>query len=982
MSTMVGLSYYSLQYGSMSPAELVEVSIQKGYDRLVLTDIHNSGAALDVLSEAGQHGLQLVLGMQFTSIDGCWMYTAIAQDLSAWQAVNDHFSSRAKDASLEVDVPQLEGVYWIYPLADLPCKSLRNDEYIGLLPWQCQQWDRLRKIPKDKLLAWNLAVFQHRHDFMLHKILRAISQNCLLTQLEENTFFPEDAYVEEAVVREKQYSRLDQVWERTEELLQHVSYPSVLLSEEKNRQTFTGKAQDDQALLYKLSWEGFRERYPQADRSLEDRFRRELEVINRLGFNTYFLITEDIVRYGFQRGFYHVGRGSGANSMVAYCLKITDVDPVALDLYFERFINEHRSSPPDFDIDFSWDERDQVIDYVFKRYGGEYVALLATYTTYQFKSVFRALGQIIGLNEEEIKQLQMKARDLNAIQGNRLFERIYYWASRLENLPSHMSIHPGGMLITQRPLHRYVATQVLPKGFPVIQLDMYSAEDHGFHKYDILSQRGIGHIKEAVRWVRINQQQKIDVHRVHDFINDPKINAELSQGNTLGCFYVESPAMRSLLKKLHCDSYPGLVAASSIIRPGVSRSGMMQAYLERKHDPSKIHYLHPRLGELLKDTFGVMVYQEDVLKVAHHFAGLDLAEGDVLRRGMSGKSRGKDEILRIREKFFSLCKQKGYSEELSQEVWRQIESFSGYSFCKAHSASFAVESYQSLYLRTYFPLEFMLGVINNFGGFYRSEIYFHEARRLGATLHLPCINHSDWLAMLYGKDLYVGFAWVKGIEKKVIKAVMQERKAGGPYLSLAQFVQRVKIGREQLNLLIRVGAFRFSGKAVKELLWEKNQYIRDEQCVATGYLFTNKEPQSSVLSLDSQSRLEQVYEQMDLLGFSLYSPFELVQPPIPQGIIQKDLVKNLNKWVKIPAYFICIKRSTTHDKKMMGFGCWYDLEGNYFDTVHFPQSWQSYPVDNPGCYFLEGIVGEDYGQYYLDVKRLRRLKYQQDPRFK
>ena len=232
---------------------------------------------------------------------------------------------------------------------------------------------------------------------------------------------------------------------------------------------------------------------------------------------------------------------------------------------------------------------------------------------------------------------------------------------------------------------------------------MYLAEDIGFEKLDILSQRGIGHIKDAAEIIYKNKGVKIDVHEVEKFKKNEKVQQQLKSGDTIGCFYIESPAMRGLLKKLHCQDYLTLVAASSIIRPGVASSGMMKEYISRFHQPNGFKYLHPVMEEQLKETFGVMVYQEDVLKVGHFFGGLDLADADVLRRMMSGKSRNKKHLNEIADKYYAHCKHAGYSDTLAKEVWRQIESFAGYSFSKAHSASYAVESFQSLYLKTFFP---------------------------------------------------------------------------------------------------------------------------------------------------------------------------------------------------------------------------------------------------------------------------------------
>ena len=273
---------------------------------------------------------------------------------------------------------------------------------------------------------------------------------------------------------------------------------------------------------------------------------------------------------------------------------------------------------------------------------------------------------------------------------------VYLYGEYLKDFPSHLSIHAGGVVIAQKPIYSYTATFRPPKGFPTAQFSMIEAEEIGLYKFDILSQRGLGHIREAVDIVKQNRGDDIDIYDIATFKADPCIAEQLERGHTMGCFYVKSPVMRMLLCKLKANDYLGLVAASSIIRPGVAQSGMMRQYILLHRDPSRRKMMHPMMMNIMHETYGVMVYQEDVIKVAHLFAGLDLGEADVLRRGMSRKYRSREEFDRTKDKFFNNCNRKGYSPALSAEIWRQVESFAGYSFAKGHSASFAVESYQSL----------------------------------------------------------------------------------------------------------------------------------------------------------------------------------------------------------------------------------------------------------------------------------------------
>ena len=322
---------------------------------------------------------------------------------------------------------------------------------------------------------------------------------------------------------------------------------------------------------------------------------------------------------------------------------------------------------------------------------------------------------------------------------------------------------------------------------------MIVAEDAGLFKFDILSQRGLGKIKDSLEVIAKNcpDDPAVDIHDFKRFRNDPKLADRLSNADAIGCFYIESPAMRMLMKKLHVDEYLGLVAASSIIRPGVAKSGMMREYILRYRYPERQKDAHPILLDIMPDTYGVMVYQEDVIKVAHYFAKLTLGEADVLRRGMSGKYRSRDEFLKAKGKFFSNCKDQGYPDALSADIWRQIESFAGYAFAKGHSASYAVESYQALFLKTYYPLEYMVAVINNGGGFYRPEIYVHEARMKGAKIEAPCVNHSEVLSVIFGKTIYLGFCMVKDLDTRTVDEILAERTKRGVFLDLDDFINRV-----------------------------------------------------------------------------------------------------------------------------------------------------------------------------------------------
>nr|MBC7613213.1 DNA polymerase III subunit alpha [Pseudopedobacter sp.] len=674
--------------------------------------------------------------------------------------------------------------------------------------------------------------------------------------------------------------------------------------------------------------------------------------------------------------FYYIGRGSGANSIVAYCLKITDVDPIELDLYFERFINVFRKTPPDFDIDFSWQDRDEIIQYIFDRYGLEHTCLQATYTTFQANSTYRELGKVYGLPTSEIEELanRMKMNHIPDKKKEELYFKIYGYAKKLKDFPKNLSIHAGGILISDAPIYRYTATSHPPKGFPICQFDMYNAEDLGLYKFDILSQRGLGHIKDTLAIVKENRGVEIDIHDISKFMKDEKIVKHLEKGNLVGCFYVESPAMRMLLAKLACKDYLTLVAASSIIRPGVAQSGMMREYILRHHRPDKGKGLaHKVLWDLMSDTYGVMVYQEDVIKVAYHFAGLSLGESDVLRRGMSGKYRSREEFQKVKDKFFENCDQIGRERSLTVEVWRQIESFAGYSFAKGHSASFAVESYQSMYLKAYFPLDFMVGVINNFGGFYRTGLYVREAQKCGAQVKAPCLNRSQWLTSIKGDVIFLGFIHVKGLEAKLMESALQERSLSGDFLNMNDFTDRVAVGLEQLIILIRIGAFRFTKKSKQALLWDAHFLMnkKPSQTIQNRLFKVTSATNFKVPDLHYDKRNDML-DELELFEFMLSSPFELMSKQDWKGIKAKEIPSKIGQEIVIVGQLVTTKYAKTKHGDTMFFGTFLDRDGDWIDTVLFPEVATKYSFKGFGCYLIKGKVTEEFNFFTVEVSSMEK----------
>ncbi|WP_294314259.1 DNA polymerase III subunit alpha [uncultured Chryseobacterium sp.] len=971
-------SFHSLRYGTLSVEELVQKAKALEIKTLVLTDINTVTAIYDFKKQCDEAGIKPVAGMEIRK-ENRLLYIAIAREFSGIGEVNRLITAyNCEGAELSETAPSFENVSVIYPLQNMP-KELKENEYIGIREEELNFLVRPElKKHVDRMVILQPVTFSSQKEYNLHMILRAIDRNTLLSMLTEHDICRKSEYFksEREVMEGFQY--YPEIIENTQKLLDACRF-EFDFEKIRNKQHYTKSKASDLKMLTKLAYLGLKKRYGADHSEARQRVERELHVINERNFCSYFLITWDIVRYSNRMGLMHVGRGSGANSIVSYCLGITDICPLELDLYFERFLNLNRNSPPDFDIDWSWQNRDTILEYIFKRYGREYVAFCGTNVQFKYKSIFREVGKVFGLPKEELDSLAndpVEKHDVNSI-----VKHVHRYGALMEKFPNQRSMHACGILISEEPITNFTALEMPPKGFPIAQFDMDTAEDIKLEKLDILSQRGLGTINDTVALIKKTRGIDIDIRDTSISKDERKCNEYLAIGKTIGCFYIESPAMRGLLRRLKCDNYRILVAASSIIRPGVAQSGMMREYIFRHNHPDQFEYFHPVFEKNLKETYGIMVYQEDVIKIAQYFGGVSLADADTLRRAMSGKERSIRKLHEVKANFFEKCKGEGHSEALTAEAFRQIESFAGYSFCKAHSASYAVESYQSLYLKVYYPLEFMVSVINNQGGFYRTEVYIHETKMSGGNIQLPCINSSEVQTTLKGNDIYLGFGLLEGLETKMVHKIAEERERDGDYASLEDFIRRIPAGVETVQTLIFIGAFRFTGKQKNELLLEARMLLANFRPENRGMLLIEEPVQPFRLPELKRERFEDAFDEIEIIGFPVScTPFDLLQTKYRGSVLVKDLPLYHKRQVKMLAYLISRKHVPTK-KGAMYFGTWIDANGEYFDTAHFPDSLKEYDFQGGGCYLLLGTVEIDYHFPTVTVHKMAKMQMIPDPRY-
>lgn len=977
-------SFHSLRYGTLSVTELVRQAEELGIKELVLTDINTVTAIYDFKKACDNHGIKPIAGIEVRKGNKL-LYISIAKEFSGIGEVNKMLTAHNCDGvELSEAAPEFKQVFVIYPLTNIP-ENLKENEFIGIREEELNLLIRSEFKDKiHKMVVLQPITFSTKKEYNLHRILRAIEQNTLLSKLSEEDTCSKSEYFRSEMSLMKSFERYPEIIKNTKKILAECSfeftYKEPRSTENKNRKNYLKTQEKDIELLTKLAYEGLKKRYGSNDEVARKRVEKELKVIGELKFCAYFLITWDIIQYSNRMGFMHVGRGSGANSIVSYCLGITDICPIELDLYFERFLNLNRTSPPDFDIDWSWQNRDTILKYIFDKYGKEHVAFCGTNVEFKYRSIFREVGKAFGLPKEELDILATKS--VNEHHSDKIVKLVYEYGKLLEKYPNQRSMHACGILISEEPITTYTALEMPPKGFPIAQFDMNIAEDIGLEKFDILSQRGLGTINDTVELIKKSKGIDVDIRDTSISKDEAVCNQYLAIGKTIGCFYIESPAMRGLLRRLKCEDYRTLVAASSIIRPGVAQSGMMREYIFRHNHPGQFEYFHPVFEENLKETYGIMVYQEDVIKIAQYFGGLSHADGDILRRAMSGKERSIQKLNEVKANFFKSCiEDQGHSEQMTAEAFRQIQSFAGYSFCKAHSASYAVESYQSLYLKVYYPLEFMVSVINNQGGFYRTEVYIHEAKMSGAIVQNPCVNTSEFQTVLKGKEIYLGFMVLQSLETKVAQMISEERENNGYYKSLEDFIRRIPIGIETIQILIFIGAFRFTGKQKNELLIEARLLLINFKPENRNLMLIEEPVQDYRLPELKRERFEDAFDELEIIGFPVScSPFDLLETKYRGSVFVKDLLKFHKRQVKMLAYLISRKHVPTK-KGSMFFGTWIDVNGDYFDTAHFPDSLKQYDFQGGGCYLLLGTVEVDYHFPTITIHKMAKMPMIPDPRY-
>ncbi|MBI2302604.1 MAG: DNA polymerase III subunit alpha, partial [Armatimonadetes bacterium] len=598
--------------------------------------------------------------------------------------------------------------------------------------------------------------------------------------------------------------------------------------------TFNGCPPDEQAaLLRRLVNDGVRERYPkQLWPEVARRVREELRIITALGLAGYFLLVWDVCRWAREQGIRCAGRGSAAGSVVCYVLRITNVDAYRRDITPARFLNEERrESLPDIDVDFDRAGRDTVIEYLVERYGEDHVAMTGTYMRYHARSAVRDVGRALALPPEDIDALakslphlgtdqidgaEVKYPDVRASRwADARFNRLREILPKLAGFPRHLGTHLGGVILTPEPLSDLVAVQMAGKPFRVIHGDKEDVEDR-LCKFDCLCLPMFSVLEDANRFIRVRDP----AFEIFDQpLDDPATYARLRRSETMGAFEVGSPAQRALHARLGCDRFEPLVAALALIRPGPIKANMVEEYLARRSGATPIEYWLPELQPVLEKTYGVLVFQEQVIEVARLAAGLSAAEADLLRRSIS-HYRSEASMQALGESFCAKAVARGHAPETAEAIFLAVRAFAGYGFCESHAAAFADTAYRSVFLIEHHPAEYFAGLLRNQPmGFYPPHTIVGVAQRRGVMVVGPCINSGPDRTEARDGAIHIGLAQIKRIAPETAERIVAAR----PYTTLGGLLRGAGLHRDQAAALIRSGACDAIAKHRRMLLWQLHE---------------------------------------------------------------------------------------------------------------------------------------------------------------
>jgi DNA polymerase-3 subunit alpha/error-prone DNA polymerase len=985
-------------WGTASVQRICRRARRLGYHRLALTDTDNLYGLWPFLTACRREGLEPIVGAEVTDPQHPLRAICLVADADGYANLCRLLTRRHQEAGFRLASA-------LPPLA----KGLvvLTQDAAQLAAWHHAGVNVAAAMPRNPLSrshplrrqarALGVACVASPGTFFLdpaeletHRLLRAIDRSTSLSRLGPADTAPANAWLDSPAGYARRFAGCPQALADTVQLAEQLSFrgPAFGLV----MPVRDGKAANSADRLRRAAYAGARRRYgDDLSEVVVERLENELNIIAGMNFSDYFLVVREIVG----RSPRTCGRGSGAASLVAYCLQITNVCPVKHNLYFERFLNPGRTDAPDIDVDFAWDERDAILARVLSDHRG-HAAMVANHVCFQPRMAIREAARVAGLTDSETTTVTERLPHFwHRLQGDgdlqgeirrrpqsRHLELDPPWptiltqAGRLLGIPRYLSVHPGGVVITPDPIDTYVPVEKAPKGVPIIQWEKDATEEAGLVKIDLLGNRSLGVIRDAVANIHQNglafEENRWEPE--DDFVTQEAV----AGGHTMGCFYIESPAMRLLQQKAGVGDFEHLVIHSSIIRPAAN--DCIQEYLRRLHG-GDWQPLHPLLADVLDETFGIMVYQEDVSRAAVALAGFSHAEADRLRKVMSKKDR-EYHLRDFARRFEAGARARGVSDEQIAAVWQMIMSFSGYSFCKPHSASYARVSFQAAYLKIHHPAEFIAAVISNGGGFYSTFAYVSEARRMGLRILPPDVRLSQ--AHWTGRDrrVRVGLSALKGLSQTTLERILDQRRQQ-PFQSLNDFCQRVRPDETEARALIHCGALDGfnNGDNRATLLWQLACWQKKRSRRPNLDQLFNAPADNRPPPLPPENSRQRLRREFGVLGFLCdRHPMQLYANQIAswRPVKAVNVARFVGQRIRMAGWLITGKVVSTKTGEPMEFLTFEDETG-VVETTFFPRVFKRfcYLIDRGRPYLLSGKVEQNWGATTLTVDGVQPLGHRQ-----
>ena len=869
-------SAYSLLDGTAMPPRLVQAARALGHERLALTDRNNLYAAPIFHRESVESGLAPIVGAELAWADRQLValvhsdagYRHLCQLISAIQA--DAITDNSADRIDELTALS-EGLHYILDDPELARELLRagcrpSRLWFGIDPESetTAHLGRLARAARElglPLAATGKTLLIDEGDREVWRLLASMRLGTTFASVLAEQLGSAKACLRSAQQLDASLRDWPTAARNNERLVADCAAFSLL----PRPPVFPGfecpPELSTREYLRQLCRDGLRWRYgPRPSKAAQARLERELRIIEKLGFSEYFLVVWDIVQYARRQRAPIAGRGSGASSIVAYALGITNVCPVRHGIPFERFLHERREDFPDLDIDFCWRIRDDVIDYAFRRWGRENVAMVCTHNCFKTQSALRESLKAFGYSNQQISQWRE-----DSLPDDKRLDRIAALSRRLVGLPHNISVHPGGIVIGRLPINRYAPVQTAAKGVRITQYDKNGVEDIGLVKIDLLGNRNLSTIRDAVDRLRRGRRLELDIEALPP--TDPETIAVLRAGKTIGCNQLESPAMRHLLKMTQPDSSRDIMKVLALIRPGAASIGMKDAFIRRLRGIDPVPDGYPPVDKILRPSHGVMLYEDDVMLTAAALLGDDIVEGDRFRRAVQ-KCRDDEQRQELTRTFLGRCRENGVDLAYAKNLWVQMAKFNAYSFCRAHAASYGLLSYAGAYLKAHYPLEFWVAALNNNQSMYHTRVYVEEAKRQGIRFLLPDVNRSGVEFTIEDDAVRVGLSRIRGLGPALVKRL---RRAGSdkPFHDLADCWRRARPGSEELRALVLAGAFDFLRRNRPTLMFELNAMLtaapRD---LAPDDLLLDLGPSLPVAPRDYSCE-RKYFEERRVLGFSV-----------------------------------------------------------------------------------------------------------------